>query len=116
AFSGSSTTFPASSKSPFAPPATLYSSSTALLLNHSPLATRHSPLLLSSPPNTQRPSPASLLANLPPSTLPLKNASSIASSRSPPTASWHPPTTFPTAASPSPSPSLASFLPTWVLM
>src|SRR5579859_109572 len=53
------------------------------------------------PANIPRPSPPSSPANLPPSTSPPKNASSIASSTSPPPAPSNPPTTFPTAASPS---------------
>src|SRR5262245_17615511 len=72
------------------------------LLPHSPLATRHSPLLLSPPPNTPNPSPPSSPANLPLSTSPPKSVSSTVSSPSPPKAPSNPPTIFPTGASPSP--------------
>ena len=74
---------------------------------------RRGPLLRRPPANslranTPRPLLASSLASRPRSTSPPKNASSIASSRSPPKARCNPPTTSAMAASPSPSPNPAS--------
>src|SRR5712691_11606599 len=115
ASSAFSTTPLASSKSPSATKAISSFSSTATLPQTvipsearnlpfpSPMPPANSP-----PPSIPKRSRASLPANRPPSTLPPKNVSSIASSLSPPRALSNPPTTFPTAASPSLSPNPAS--------